>query len=63
VEERLAAAAGYIRLSDFSPTQALELRLAAVARRDAAVEAAEGVVRRAEDATTEMPERGAGSGQ
>ena len=29
VEERLAAGAGYIRLRDFSPLQALELRLAA----------------------------------
>jgi glutamate formiminotransferase len=30
VEERLAAAAGYLRLRDFSPLQALELRLASV---------------------------------
>lgn len=34
-EERLAAAAGYIRLRDFSPLQALELRLAAARARDA----------------------------
>ena len=29
VESRLAAAAGYLRLRDFSPLQALELRLEA----------------------------------
>ena len=32
VEERLAVAAGFLRLRDFSPTQALELRLAAAGR-------------------------------
>jgi hypothetical protein len=32
VEERLAAAAAYVALRDFSPMQALELRLAAVER-------------------------------
>jgi glutamate formiminotransferase len=36
VEERLSAAAAYLRLRDFSPTQALELRLAE-ARREAEV--------------------------
>jgi hypothetical protein len=35
VERRLEAAAGYLRLRDFSPTQALELRLER-ARRDRA---------------------------
>jgi hypothetical protein len=30
IEERLAAAATFLRLRDFSPEQALELRLAAV---------------------------------
>jgi glutamate formiminotransferase len=30
VEERLVAAAGYLRLRDFTPLQALELRLASV---------------------------------
>ena len=29
IEDRLAAAAGFLRLRDFSPLQALELRLAA----------------------------------